>query len=106
MNEDPYPPTLWEALGDFLSSNASMVFHGGIAGTAAALQQLGLPCLQCLSLGELQDVVGRAIAEHGLLAFSGNDIRPRRVRLEQALHGDAAGDRKAFHGAFRLSEYI
>mmetsp|Transcript_28684 Transcript_28684/g.95216 ORF Transcript_28684/g.95216 Transcript_28684/m.95216 type:complete len:545 (-) Transcript_28684:122-1756(-) len=106
MSEDPYPPTLWEALGDFLNSNASMVFHGGIAGAAAALQQLGLPCLQCLSLGELQDVVGRAITEHGLLAFSGNDIRPRRVRLEQALHGDAAGDREAFPGAFRLSAYI
>jgi len=91
VQEDPYPEKLWTALAEFLAKDESMVLQGGIDGAALALRHFALPQLHHLSLGELRDVVRRAVAERGLLTYTGHDLRPVPRGLAPSGNGHGEG---------------
>lgn len=75
-NETNYSSDVWKSLEDFLREGKP-VLEGGVNGAALALRQRALPHLQHLSLGEIRDLVKRAVAERGLLTYAGGSLRPQ-----------------------------
>lgn len=82
---DPYAPETWEALRHFLASNGHVALAGGVSGAACALKEMALAGLEGLALGELQDLVRRAIFDNAWLGFDGEELRTSEEALEAPL---------------------
>jgi len=76
-----YPAKVLEALADFVTENRGLVLQGGVEGGALTLRGLQLPELQDLRLGELQDLIRRAVNTN-LLTYRGNDLVPVHSQLK------------------------
>lgn len=82
-SEAAYSSEVWESLEAFLREGEP-VLEGGITGAALALRQRALPHLQHLSLGEIRDLVKRAVSERGLLAYAGGTLRLQATATQPA----------------------
>jgi len=78
-----YSPETWEALRGFLTSGGGHVaLAGGVSGAASTLKEIAPPGLGGLALGELRELIRRAVVDLGMLNFVGDQFCPRSPTTE------------------------